>query len=318
MFRNRNLDIAIAALISIAGGFAALENMPGPITIPLGIGLFLAPGYLWSQVILSQRMIGFERVMVAAGMALIVPILGGFVLSVLHIPLFKKDWVGMLVVLALFGALAAGLQRLRGLPEDQEEPAREQSPRRSSSAVFGNTFVYGLAAVIGLGAIAYSVNDAENQQFPGYTMFSMTPVVNNPLAQNMAELSNNSGAQFQAAGEQDALIGDATQGHLYVKDEMGVPETYKVVVTRQGKTAGQYTFSLNNGQSWTKTIAYTTRNNYEMLANIYVIPNTTTPYTYLNNGVCAGKLSLLPEVLQSEDPCFASVKTPAPAKRTAK
>ena len=35
MYRNRNLDIAIAAVIAILGGLAAAKHLPGQITIPL-------------------------------------------------------------------------------------------------------------------------------------------------------------------------------------------------------------------------------------------------------------------------------------------
>ncbi len=127
MYRNRNLDIAIAAVVAILGGLAAAEHLPGPVTIPLGIGLFFAPGYLWSEAILSQRLPGIERTMTSVGMALIFPILGGFLFFGLHIPLFKSSWVGLLVVLTLLGVVAVAVQRLREVPVDErQQPAAEQ------------------------------------------------------------------------------------------------------------------------------------------------------------------------------------------------
>src|SRR6202034_4205391 len=76
MYR-RNLDIAIAAIVAILGGLAAAAHLSGAVTIPLGVGLFFAPGYLWSEAILSQRLPAVERFMTSAGLALILPIIGG-------------------------------------------------------------------------------------------------------------------------------------------------------------------------------------------------------------------------------------------------
>ena len=61
MYRYRNLDIAIATVVAILGGLAAAKQLPGQVTIPLGLGLFFAPGYLWSEAILTQRLPGIER-----------------------------------------------------------------------------------------------------------------------------------------------------------------------------------------------------------------------------------------------------------------
>jgi len=156
MYRNRNIDIAIAAIIAILGGLAAAKNLPGQVTIPLGIGLFFAPGYLWSEAILNQWLPGVERALTSAGMALIFPILGGFLFYGLHIPLFKSSWIGLLVVLTLLGVVAVAVQRLRGVPADprlrqQQNPRQQQNrnqppPRQSGSAVL-NSFVFGLAGL---------------------------------------------------------------------------------------------------------------------------------------------------------------------------
>ena len=192
MYRNRNLDIAIAAIVAILGGLAAAKHLPGQVTIPLGTALFFAPGYLWSEAILSQRLPGIERAMTTVGMAFIFPILGGFLFYGLHIPLFKSSWVGLLVVLTLLGVVAVAIQRLREVPVDQpQQPRRSQQPPRQSGSVVLHSFIFGLAAVIGIGAVAFSVKSADAQKFPGYAMLSMTAIVNNSAAQNAAILSND-------------------------------------------------------------------------------------------------------------------------------
>lgn len=311
MLRNRNLDIALAAIVAVLGGLAAVKHLPGQVTIPLGIGLFFAPGYLWSEAILSHYLPGFERAMITAGMAFIFPILGGFLFYGLHIPLFRSSWVGLLVVLTLLGVVATAIQRLRQVPDDQPRQAgQRQSPRLSRSVVL-NGSIFGLAALVGIGAIGYSVKSAETQKFPGYTMFSMTPVVNNALANNMAALSGDTALQAEAADDQNNLVGSATTAHLYVADHEGGPETYKIVLYRQGKVSNTWTEKLNDGQSWQVTIPYTSpaptgpKKNivYAMLADLYVLPNTANPALYVNNGGCVSNINLLPVNIRPEDPC---------------
>src|SRR5487761_357902 len=118
MYRNRNLDIAIAAVIAILGGLAAAQRLPG-----------------------------LERALTTLGMALIFPILGGFLFYGLHIPLFKSSWIGLLVVLTLLGVVAVAGQRLREVPVGQPpQPGRSQQPPRQSGSVALNSFIFGLAA----------------------------------------------------------------------------------------------------------------------------------------------------------------------------
>jgi hypothetical protein len=317
MLRNRNLDIAIAAIVAILGGLAAAKHLPGQITIPLGIALFFAPGYLWSEAILSHYLPGIERAMFTAGMAFIFPILGGFLFYGLHIPLFQSSWVGLLVVLTLLGVVATAIERLRQAPE-QSQYRQQQQPRRNprepqqGSSVALNGAIFGLAALIALGAVGYSVKSAEAQKFAGYTMFSMTPVVNNSLAKNTAALSNNTKLQNDAADDQNTLTGTATTAHLYVADHEGGPEQYQVVLYRQGKVSNKWAVSLNDGQSWQVTISYTSpaptgpQKNvvYAMLADLYTLPNTTTPSNYTDNGGCVTNIKVYPANIQSEDPCY--------------
>ena len=284
MYR-RNLDIAVAAVIAILGGLAAAAKLPGTATVPLGIGLFFAPGYLWSEAILTQRLTGFERAMTSVGMAFIFPILGGFLFYGLHIPLLKSAWIGLLVVLTLLGVVAVAIQRLREAPVDPRELQRRrqqqrsnQPPGQSGGLSVLNACVYGLAAVIGLGAVAFSVKNAESQVFPGYTIFSMTPIV--PGAQSYVGNSTS-------AGNPAADGSRATQATLLVTNNQGVPEQYKVTLT-ENKKVTTYNVTLNNGQTWQTTIPYAQTFNktqaYKIVANLYMLPDVKTVYRTVNNG----------------------------------
>ena len=304
MNRNRNLDIAIAAIVAILGGLAAAKNMPGQVTIPLGAALFFAPGYLWSEAILSQRLPGIERAMTTVGMAFIFPILGGFLFYGLHIPLFKSSWIGLLVVLTLLGVVAVAIQRLRGVPVGQpQQPRSTQPPPRPGGPVVLHSFIFGLAAVVGIGAVAFSVKNAEAQKFPGYTRLSMTQVVENTAAQNAANLSDNPTAQAAEQEAANSLQPKATKAHLAVANHQGVPEQYELKLLQKGKVTNTWKITLDDGQSWQKTIAWTV--NYSMIADLYLLPNTTTPFHYVQNGSCLADTTVkaLPSVLKAEVPC---------------
>lgn len=280
MYR-RNLDIAVATVVAILGGLAAAAHLPGALTVPLGIGLFFAPGYLWSEAIINQRLPGIERAMVSAGMALIFPILGGFLFFALRIPLFKSAWIGLLVVLTLLGVVAVAVQRLREVPVD---PRRQQiqRQRRSQQARQGgglsvlHACVFGLAAVIGLGAVSFSVKNAEAQKFPGQTALGMTALV--PNAQSYV-------GSATSAGNPAAMYTGATKAHLNVMNREGVTEQYEVTLTlsEKKKVTQKWNFTLANNETWQVTIPYTLA--YKMVAAVYIEPNITTPYTTVDNGM---------------------------------
>jgi hypothetical protein len=320
MYR-RNLDIAIAAVIAILGGLAAAKHMSGQVTIPLGLGLFFAPGYLWSEAILNQRLPGVERVLVSVGMALIFPILGGFLFYGLHISLFKSAWIGLLVVLTLLGVVAVAVQRLRDAPgaRGPQRAGQQQAPRPGGPVVL-HSLVFGLAGLIAIGSVVYSVKSADAEKFAAYTALSMPPVVDNTAAQNIAALSNNPTAQATAATDENTLQAAATRAHLVVTNHQGVAEQYQLVLRRKGKVASTWKITLSDGQTWQTTIARTTSANSpktadtSMLADLYLLPNTTKPYRYVTNGSCVSNLKLYPAALRSEDPCFGksiAANTPA-------
>src|ERR1700761_3485595 len=184
--QQRNLDIFLAGALGLLGGAAYVAHVPGAVQIVLGIALFFAPGYLWSEAILSQRLPGIERAMASAGMSLIFPILGGFLFFGLGIPLFRSAWVGLLVVLTLLGVVAAAVERLRADPAAAADqlgprdprtarpaPGRAPPPGRGKAPVL-NAFVYGIAAVIALGSVAFSVHSANAQKSTAFTMMWLT------------------------------------------------------------------------------------------------------------------------------------------------
>jgi hypothetical protein len=279
---HRNLDIALATIIAILGGLAAAKHMPGQVTIPLGVGLFFAPGYLWSQAILGQRLQGIERAMTTAGMALVFPILGGFLFYALHIPLFRSDWVGMLVVLTLLGVVAVAIQRLREAPADRpQQPRRGQRPRQHGSLVL-NSVIFVLAGLISVGAIGYSVKSAEAQKFSAYTSMWTSPIVNDSALRNMDALAGNSALQQTAAQAVNQNQQKATQASILVTNHQGATEQYRLNLLEKGKVTKTWNFTLNDGQSWDMVVPWTYK--YSMVTALYMLPDLTKYVACDDNG----------------------------------
>jgi hypothetical protein len=297
MYR-RNLDIAIAAIIAILGGLAAAAHLPGIATIPLGVGLFFAPGYLWSAAILNQRLSGIERALTSVGMALILPILGGFLFFGLKIPLFKSSWIGLLVVLALLGVVAVAAQRLREELPERRQQAHKEPPRRSQQPVWGglsvlHASIFGLAAVIGIGSVVFSVKNAEAQKFPGSTILGMSVILNSAVTAQQNNIAALSGiipaptngitpAQIALPGAVNGAQAQATEAHLSVTNDQGVPEQYRVQLLKKGKVVNTWNITLADTQKWQITIAYTL--NSSIVANLYLMPDVKTVYRTVSNG----------------------------------
>jgi hypothetical protein len=258
MYR-RHLDILLAGATALAGGAAFAAHLPSSVQVVLGVALFFAPGYLWSEAILSHRLPATERLLTTAGLSLILPIIGGFLFYAVHIPLLRPDWVGLLVVLTLLGVVAVALQRLREVPPDPRlDPnaqRRSQPPATRSMPAF-NAFIWAVAGAVAIGSVAFSVKNAEVQKYPGYTQLWLTSQQNNP---------------------QKASLG--------VTNHEGVPEQYSLKFLEKGKVVATWPIMLNDGQTWEHTVAYTTA--YSEAANLYLLPNVSTPYRQVDNGETA-------------------------------
>jgi hypothetical protein len=294
MYR-RNLDIFIAGGLALLGGAAYEAHVPGPVQVVLGIALFFAPGYLWSEAILSQRLTGVERVMTSAGMSLILPILGGFLFYGLRISLFRSAWVGLLVVLSLLGVVAVAIVRLReqpAPPEAQPGPAAGQRPGGNRRAL-PHVIIYGAAALVALGSVAFSVHSAQNQKFPGRTMFWLQP----------------------------DTAANAVKASLGATNYQGVTEQYEVKLLEKNKVIYSHAFTLANGQTWQTPVKYTTASGDSLVANLYLLPDSSKPYLTTDNGQPASTASASkPKSTTAASPATTPATTPvptAPASATA-
>jgi hypothetical protein len=273
MYR-RHLDILLAGATALAGGAAFALHLPGAVQVVLGVALFFAPGYLWSEAILSHRLPPTERLLTTAGLSLILPILGGFLFYALRIPLLRPAWVGLLVVLTLLGVVAVAVQRLREVPPDPRLDPNAQRGRQPPPAKAGlsalNVFAWGAAAVIALGSVAYSVKSAEAQKYPGYTSLWLSGL---PVPAGTPDPNATSATASTPA----------TQASLGVTNHQGIAAQYELKFLTKGKVTATWTFTLSDGQSWGRTVAYSM--SYPIVADLYLMPNLIKPVSQTGNGV---------------------------------
>ena len=169
--------------------------------IVLGLGLFAAPGYVWSEVFLSPRRRGLERVAVATGLALMVPVIGGMGLYAAGIPLNRPAWVGLLSGVTLAGAWGGADHAAA----EQNDPARRRPTRRRRWSAW-HAVAFGAAAVIAAGAVGLAVVSADAQKYSGYTQLWLAP-----------------------------LPGQPSRASLGVDNEQGGATQYRLVVRRKGR-----------------------------------------------------------------------------------
>lgn len=299
MYR-RHLDILIAGVTALAGGAAYAAHLPSTVQIVLGVALFFAPGYLWSEAILSHRLPPTERLLTSAGLSLILPILGGFLFFALKIPLLRSDWVGLLVVLTLLGIVAVALQRLREVPSDPRlnpNAQRRDQPAPKGGNLAFNGFIWAVAGAVAIGSVAFSVKNAEAQKYPGYAMLWLT-------SSPVSSATPNPTAK--------PTYVPPTQASLGVTNHQGVAEQYELKLLTKGKVTTTWNFTLSDGQSWERTVAYTMA--YAITADLYLMPNTKTPYRQVGNGVVQLKPAATPSAGKSGAATAKPTATPAATK----
>jgi hypothetical protein len=246
MHRNY-ADIAVTIAVAILGYAALFAHLPTSVVIVLGIGLFIAPGYVWSEVFLSPSVQGLERAAVAVGLALMVPVLGGLALYAIKIPLHRAAWTDLLAGLTLVGALVVLATRRR----TDQQGARLQTEKRRWSAWHAVNF--GAAAAIAAVAVGLTIFSANVQKYPGYTQLWLSPLRNNPVSASLG-----------------------------VTNQQGSTTRYRLVLLRKGRVNSTWNLTLTNGQTWQRTISFTDR--YSIAADLYRLPDLSHPYRNVDNG----------------------------------
>jgi hypothetical protein len=246
-------DIAATALVAALACAAAAVGAPPAAMIVLGIMLLAAPGYLLGQLLAGARTTGLERLVVMAGLALAVPVLGGLLLHAAGVPLHRPGWLGLLagVTLAADTALFA---RRRAAGEPRSAPGEPRPARRASR---WHVAVFAGAVLVAAGAVGLAVIGAARQPQPGFTQLWLSPQRH-----------------------------DAHTMSLGVTNDQGGTTSYRLVLRRDGRVIGTWNLTLGEGRTWQRSVPFTDKQ--VLAARLYRLPDLTHPYRYVSVGPGSG------------------------------
>lgn len=249
--RRWQLDTGAVAAVAVLALITVLTGAPAVVTAVLGIMLVAAPGYVWAEVLLPPWVTPLERAVVAAGLALAFPVIGGLALDAAGIPLHRPAWTALLAGLALIGDGAVLVRRRRSAA------AKEGGQARVLRLPAWHTAAYCLAALIAVGAVVLAREGAAWQQQPGFTQLWLT-----------------------------SRTGTAGTASLGVVNHQGSQTAYRLVVIRKilrkRQVIDTWNITLADGQSWTRQISFTRR--YPLAAELYRLPDLIHPYRYVTTG----------------------------------
>jgi Protein of unknown function (DUF1616) len=223
---RRDADIGITAAVAALGYVAIAVGAPVAVTAVLGLALFVAPGYLLTEVLFNTRLTGLERVVVVAVLAFCVPILGGVTLYAAGIPLHRSAWLGLLAGSTLVGdavLIGCRLARHRRGPQPSPDPAA-QPGRQLRRLPAGKVAAFAIAIVIAITAVGVARIGAARQHYPGFTQLWLThrdksaPIVN-----------------------------------LGVGNHEGRTIRYRLILLRNGHVAATWNLTLADNHTWEST-----------------------------------------------------------------
>jgi hypothetical protein len=188
--------------------------------------------------------VNLERVAVATGLALSVPVLGGLALQAVGVSLQRIAWAGLFAGVTLVGDIVLFVRQRAPYPAD----VSRQSTRRARLEWHG--LIFGTAIMIAVGAVAVASYSAANQHYPGFTQLWL-------FAREKAALAS-----------------------LGVRNRQGSIEHYRLILSRKGRPSNTWNITLIDGQSWQRDIQIsgTSVNS----ANLYLLPDLTHPYRHVS------------------------------------
>jgi uncharacterized membrane protein len=262
-------DVAATALVAVLACAAAASGAPPAAMIVLGIMLLAAPGYLLGQLLVGSRIAGLERVVVMAGLALAVPVLGGLLLDAARVPLSRPGWLGLLAGVTLAADTALFARRRAAVAGRADRPATQVQmvpsglaapgeprpapgePRPARRASRWHVAVFAVAVLVAAGAVGLAVVGAARQPQPGFT-------------------------QLWLSSQQQ----DAHTLSLGVTNDQGRTTSYRLVLQRAGRVIGTWNLTLGEGRTWQRSVPVTGKQT--MAAALYRLPDLTHPYRHVS------------------------------------
>jgi hypothetical protein len=209
----------------------------------LEIALIGASGYVWANALLSAAVPGIERVAVAAGVALAVPVLGGVTLNAAGVPLRRAAWVVLFAAVALAGS---AMLAVRGRGGRRTDP-RIRPCAPLARLAWLRLLAFAAAIVIAGGGVALARAAAVAEHRPGFTeLWLITP---------------------GARGDTATLGIISHEGH---------GARYRLVLVRDRTTRNTWNLRLGSGQSWRVRVSLS--RDYAITADLYKWPDLAHPY----------------------------------------
>lgn len=249
--RSSQADIAVTVGMVLLCGIAVLAGAPTAVTAVAGAVLVAAPGYIWGKVIVGPHVAGLERVAVAAGLSLAVPVLGGLALYAAGVALSRPAWTGLLAGVTLAGDVVLFALRRAGRAEACAwRPLGLRLPARHLVA-------FGAAVVIAAGAVGVARAGAALQPRPAFTELWLVSQNGLPPAADLGVINHQDRAT-----------------------------RYRLVIKRLGQASVSWDLALAKGQTWRRLVRFD--GSPTLSADLYRLPDLTHPYRHVmtqDNGI---------------------------------
>jgi hypothetical protein len=236
-------DVWVIAVIAAIGAYVAKSGAPAAVMIVIGIALLAAPGYLLAELLLASRIAGVERVVVATGLALVVPVLGGLVLAAAKLPLHREAWFGLLVAVTLVCDVALFFRRWAGRAAPFSWPAGWRLAPWHTAA-------FCAAVLIAAGGLGLARYGAAIQPEPRFTQLWLSP-----------------------------RSETAPSASLGVTNDEGHTTSYRLVLLHNGRLNAIWNLTLADGQTWQRAVPFSDKTT--IAAELYRLPNLSRRYRYV-------------------------------------
>jgi uncharacterized membrane protein len=240
---RRHADLGVAATTGMLACAAAALHAPVAVTVVLGAALFAAPGYLLSELLPGPDRGGLERLAVATGLALSVPVIGGLLLYAAGRPLNRASWLLLLTGVTLAASLLVYLRRRRGRsPRPGRGERGWRMPRRTAAA-------FAAAVILAGCAVGLARQGAAAQHYPGYS-------------------------QLWADRERDAAT-----VRFGVGNHEGRTMRYLLVYVDNGHRTASWNLVLADGQAWHRSRA--SAGGHAIGVKLFRLPDASRLYRYV-------------------------------------
>jgi hypothetical protein len=244
-------DLGIAAATAVLACAAAVLHAPAAVMAILGAALFAAPGYLLCQLLPGPDRAGLERLAVAAGLALSVPVIGGLLLYAAGRRLDRTSWLLLLTAVTLAADLMVYLRRRHGRRVRRgRETARPGRGERGRRIPPRHAAAFAAAVVMACCAVGLARQGAAAQHYPGYT-------------------------QLWA----DRAPGNAATVRLGVGNHEGRTMRFLLVYVDNGHRAASWHLVLADGQAWQRSQRAAA--GHAVRAELFRLPDASRPYRYV-------------------------------------